>query len=84
MRRDTSNANQRANKLLTSSSKPNAPRLLPMPPDADVDMGTLDDSGISLSLILSKNDMMGDGFEQEALMNFENRERIGVNEEWKG
>ncbi len=55
-----------------------------MPPDADVDMGTLDDSGISLSLILSKNDMMGDGFEQEALMNFENRERIGVNEEWKG
>lgn len=49
--------------LLTSSSKPSVPRLLPMPPDADVGMGAADGSGISLSLIFSKNDMMGEGVE---------------------
>jgi hypothetical protein len=38
-----------------------------MPPDADAEMGTEDDSGISLSLIFSKNDMMGDGVERDAL-----------------
>jgi hypothetical protein len=38
-----------------------------MPPDADVGMGTADGSGISLSLIFSKNDMMGDGVERDAL-----------------
>jgi hypothetical protein len=54
-------------RLPTSSSKPNVPRLLPMPPDADVGMGTADGSGISLSLIFSKNDMMGDGVERDAL-----------------
>ena len=34
-----------------------------MPPDADVGMGAADGSGISLSLIFSKNDMMGEGVE---------------------
>jgi hypothetical protein len=38
-----------------------------MPPDADVGMGTADGSGISLSLIFSKNDMMGDGIERDVL-----------------
>lgn len=52
-------------KLLTSSSKSNVPRLLPMPPDADAGRGTADGSGTSLSLIFSKNDMMGDGVERE-------------------
>jgi hypothetical protein len=50
-------------KGLTSSSKPNAPRLLPMPPEADVEIGALDGSGIILSLILSKNDMTGESLE---------------------
>ena len=54
-------------KAPTSSSKPNVPRLLPMPPDADVGMGTGDGSGTSLSLIFSKNDMMGDGVARNAL-----------------
>jgi hypothetical protein len=36
-----------------------------MPPDADAEMGTADGSGISLSLIFSKNDMMGDGVSSE-------------------
>lgn len=35
-----------------------------MPPEADVEIGTLDGSGINLSLILSKNDMFGDGVEE--------------------
>ena len=47
-------------KVHTSSSKPSAPRLLPIPPDADVAIGTADCSGTILSLILSKNDMVGD------------------------
>lgn len=69
LRRDTTVATTRTQeqKSLTSSSKPNAPRLLPMPPDADAGMGTADGSGISLSLSFSKNDMMGDGVEQNAL-----------------
>lgn len=68
LRRDTTVVTRiKGRKLLTSSSKPNAPRLLPMPPDADAGMGTADGSGISLSLIFSKNDIMGDGVEREAL-----------------
>jgi hypothetical protein len=76
LRRDT---DQRAECLLTSSSKPNAPRLLPMPPDADVGIGTLDGSGINFSLILLKKDMIGDG-----LRTPKNGERIDVYGEWKG
>jgi hypothetical protein len=45
--------------LTLSSSKPNVPRLLPMPLEADVENGAPDGSGVSLSLILSKNDMVG-------------------------
>jgi hypothetical protein len=68
LRRDTTVVTRiKEQKLLTSSSKPNAPRLLPMPPDADAGMGTADGSGISLSLIFSKNDIMGDGVERDAL-----------------
>jgi hypothetical protein len=68
LRRDTSTVTRTIEqKLPTSSSKPNVPRLLPMPPDADVGIGTADGSGISLSLIFSKNDMMGDGVERDAL-----------------
>jgi hypothetical protein len=37
-----------------------------MPPDADVDIGTLDGSGINFSLILLKNDMIGNGVERDA------------------
>jgi hypothetical protein len=68
LRRDTTLVTRtKEQELLTSSSKSNAPRLLPMPPDADAGMGTADDSGISLSLIFSKNDMMGDEVERDAL-----------------
>lgn len=38
-----------------------------MPPDAEAEMGTADGSGISLSLILSNNDMMGNGVERDGL-----------------
>jgi hypothetical protein len=38
-----------------------------MPPEADVEIGALDASGISLSLILSKNDMAGESVEPGAL-----------------
>jgi hypothetical protein len=37
-----------------------------MPPEADVEIGALDGSGISLSLILSKNDMTGESIERGA------------------
>jgi hypothetical protein len=68
LRRDTTVVTRTKEQWLpTSSSKPNAPRLLPMPPDADAEMGTAEGSGISLSLIFSKNDMMGDGVERDAL-----------------
>lgn len=67
--------------LLTSSSNPNAPRLLPMPPDADVDIGTLDGSGINFSLILLKNDMIDNGVKRDALR--EGREQMYYGE-WKG
>jgi len=45
---------------LTSSSNPNVPRLLPMPPDVDEEIGALDEVGAILSLILSRNDMIRD------------------------
>ena len=68
LRRDTTVVTRtKEQRLLTSSSKSNVPRLLPMPPEADAEMGTPEGSGISLSLIFSKNDMMGDGIERDAL-----------------
>jgi hypothetical protein len=38
-----------------------------MPPEADVEIGALDGLGTSLSLILSKNDMVGESVERGAL-----------------
>lgn len=51
---------------IISSSNPNVPRLLPMPPEGDVEIGALDGSGMNLSFILSKNDMMDESVEKGA------------------
>jgi hypothetical protein len=59
-------AKRTGKRQLTSSSNPNVPRLLPMPPEADVEICALDDSGMILSFILSKNDMMSESIEKSA------------------